>query len=110
VAIYEEPHSRCLPQKAGHHKADVLNYISHGISKLDEDGNEYWSVGGGTSPWRFESGPLAAFTSTIARAREGGIDPLIGRGSEVIADPGSRRRRKNNPIYVGDPESARRLY
>jgi ATP-dependent Clp protease ATP-binding subunit ClpA len=108
VAIYEEPHSHAvyLLQKQGITKLDLLNYISHGISKLDEDGSEGLEHAGGDEPGGGSNrDPLAAFTSNlIARAREGGIDPLIGRGSEVDRTIQVLcRRRKNNPIYVGDP-------
>src|SRR5712692_3775752 len=49
--------------------------------------------------------PLEAFAvNLVAKAQQGGIDPLIGRGDEIERTIHVLcRRRKNNPIYVGDP-------
>lgn len=105
AAIYTEEYSqaRYLLEKQGITRLDVLNYISHGISKLD---------GGGESENPAEEedtqvvrDPLTAFTvNLVERASEGRIDPLIGRAMEVDRTIQVLcRRRKNNPIYVGDP-------
>jgi type VI secretion system protein VasG len=59
---------------------------------------------GGTTGLGAPDGPLARFTSDLtARAREGHIDPVFGRESEIrqLIDI-LVRRRKNNPIIVGD--------
>lgn len=93
-------------------KLDLLNYISHGITKEDDAMNEAMpiddnsemqgdpSMGGGAPGKSF----LEQFTSHLnERAREGKIDPLIGRASEldrlmqVLC-----RRKKNNPVIVGE--------
>ncbi len=90
---------------------------SHGITRLDV--LESISHGQGVEPWRQDSPPrpgetpeprtggtaLEQFTvNLIEKAREGRIDPLIGRSPELERTiQVLMRRRKNNPIYVGDP-------
>src|SRR5262245_56314364 len=108
AAMFDERHShaRYLMEKQGITKLDILNYISHGISKRDdpmqvpageEDEEE-------TDP-RQARDPLKSFTANlVARAAEGKIDPLIGRITELERTIQVLcRRRKNNPLYVGDP-------
>lgn len=110
ASIFEEHHShaRYLLEKQGITRLDVLNYISHGISKIDEDGVPM--------PSEFEDeeeeaemrqvrDPLKAFAvDLVARAAEGRIDPLIGRQMELDRTIQVLcRRRKNNPLYIGDP-------
>jgi ATP-dependent Clp protease ATP-binding subunit ClpA len=95
--------ARYLLEKQGIKRLDILNFISHGVSKTDP------KPGGNPEP--DEEGeepvldPLAAFTvNLIERAAQGGIDPLIGRLKEIERTIQVLcRRRKNNPIYVGDP-------
>jgi ATP-dependent Clp protease ATP-binding subunit ClpA len=110
AAMFQEKRSHAvfLLERQGISRLDVLNYISHGISKTsaDEDGH------GGVSPDGEESDednrtvrdPLAEFTvNLIERAKDNKIDPLIGRELEVQRTIQVLcRRRKNNPIYVGD--------
>ena len=100
--------ARYLLEKQGINRLDVLNYISHGISKLPEA----QGPAPGDVPAEDEEGeptivrdPLATFTTNLVkRAAEGHIDPLIGREAEVDRTIQVLcRRRKNNPIYVGDP-------
>ena len=87
---------------------DVLNYISHGISKssADEDGHGVGPEGDEEQDGegRATRDPLGEFTvNLIERARDNKIDPLIGRDAEVQRTIQVLcRRRKNNPIYVGD--------
>src|SRR5262245_43391683 len=109
AALFGETHSHAkyLLEKQGITRLDILNYISHGISKVDEFG-EPLPLGEeeddeGAS--RAARDPLKEFAyNLIERAAEGGIDPLIGRVSEVERTIQVLcRRRKNNPLYVGDP-------
>src|SRR5262245_55026868 len=110
AAIFREHDSYAvyLLEQQGVTRFDVINYISHGISKTGT--GEEW----GTSPAEEEKeeerprkarDPLEAFAvNLVQRAREGGIDPLIGRSDEIERTIHVLcRRRKNNPIYVGDP-------
>ena len=91
-------------------RLDVLNYISHGISKVPQTGGPGQELSAPATGDNDDSSqpsrdPLVAFTvNLIARAAEGQIDPLIGRQTEVDRTIQVLcRRRKNNPIYVGDP-------
>ena len=83
---------------------DVLNYISHDVTKFPFQDR----VGGFAKTEREEkksAGPLEVFTiDLVQRASEGKIDPLIGREAELERTIQVLcRRRKNNPVYVGDP-------
>jgi len=85
---------------------DAVSYISHGVSKNAEelDGLPFpEDVGTGEEAEKKE-GPLEAYTVNLnARAIEGFIDPLIGRDKEVERTIQIlSRRRKNNPLYVGE--------
>ena len=109
ASLFEEHHSHAkyLLEKQGITKLDILNYISHGISKMDDDELGEMPLGpldeeGEERPVR---DPLAAFTTNLVeRAAEGKIDPLIGRQMELERTIQVLcRRRKNNPLYLGDP-------
>ncbi|MDX6711769.1 MAG: ATP-dependent Clp protease ATP-binding subunit ClpA [Blastocatellia bacterium] len=109
AALYQAPRSHAVYflQKQGITRLDILNYISHGISKLNTPVDP--SMGGdmGDDPGAADAAadPLQSFTvNLVERAAEGHIDPLIGRVSELERTIQVLcRRRKNNPIYVGDP-------
>jgi len=109
IAMFREPDSYAvfLLQEQGITRFDLVNYISHGISKIaaaeewsqseDEQGEE-------EKPGRRVK-PLEAFAvNLVAKAQQGNVDPLIGRDDEIERTIHVLcRRRKNNPIYVGDP-------
>ena len=87
---------------------DAVNYISHGLAK---NGNNMPKPVSGTSEGEAEATPekkksaLESYTVNLNHeARDGQIDPLIGRSLEVerCVEVLSRRR-KNNPLLVGDP-------
>jgi ATP-dependent Clp protease ATP-binding subunit ClpA len=120
VAIFSEPdsHAVWLLENHGVSRLDVVSYISHGVSKIeDEDDDvddEYEEEG--LAHQRSEEDeegdeeegskkPLKSFMVNLTeRAREGKIDPLIGRSSEVHRLVQVLcRRRKNNPLLTGDP-------
>jgi ATP-dependent Clp protease ATP-binding subunit ClpA len=108
AAFFQEKNSQAvyLLEKQGISRLDVLNYISHGISKRSDDIDEESTASEESEDRRgSKQDPLKAYTENlIERAREAKIDPLIGREEEikrtihVLA-----RRRKNNPVYIGDP-------
>ncbi len=110
VAIFreEESHALFLLKQEGVSRLDVLNYISHGITK--EGGGEEGELGAGAQGLDDEEGgapqkdPLKAYTQDLnAEAREGRIDPLIGRALELERTVQVLcRRKKNNPLYVGE--------
>ncbi|MBK8255182.1 MAG: ATP-dependent Clp protease ATP-binding subunit ClpA [Polyangiaceae bacterium] len=86
---------------------DVVNYISHGISKAnDEEPREEAPAEAGQDeddPAPAKD-PLSAYTMNLNKeATEGRIDPLVGRENEVDrAIQVLARRRKNNPLLIGD--------
>ncbi|MCJ8169085.1 ATP-dependent Clp protease ATP-binding subunit ClpA [Atopomonas sediminilitoris] len=111
VAIFSEQESQAVffLKQQSVARIDVVNFIAHGISKVpghqeshdhggqegaDEEGGE----GAGTTH------PLEAYASNLnEQARNGRIDPLVGREPEVerVAQILARRR-KNNPLLVGE--------
>ena len=109
VAIFSEQESQAvyLLKVQGISRIDVVNYISHGISKV-EDGEEEAqpSAGadGGEEPGEAGQKALQLYATDLnEEARAGRIDPLVGRSEElerviqIIC-----RRRKNNPLLVGE--------
>jgi ATP-dependent Clp protease ATP-binding subunit ClpA len=110
AAILQQPksHAAELLAAQGITRLDVLNFISHGIAK-----NPAAPAGSpGTSDPRTgedEDGPgaapdaLRAYTVNLTdRARQGLLDPLIGRADELQRTIEIlSRRRKNNPVFVG---------
>ena len=109
AAMYREPESHAvfLLKQQGISRLDILDYISHGVPKIEPLDPE--SVGGdeddeSEGPSK-SADPLAAFTVNLnTRASEGKLDPLIGRKEEIKRTLHVLcRRRKNNPIFVGEP-------
>ncbi len=107
IFLEKDSHAEYFLSSEGLTRLDVLNYISHNISK-DPFGE---SSGGLLRPSKEErerrqkSNPLELFTlNLIALAAEGKLDPLIGRATELERTMQVLcRRRKNNPVFVGDP-------
>ncbi len=89
-------------------RLDVVNFISHGISKIDENDMSDESSGFGDDESSIESGsannPLENYAENLnIKALNGNIDPLIGRQEELQrAIQVLCRRRKNNPLFVGE--------
>jgi len=112
AAILQQPKSRAAQflVEQGITRLDVLNYISHGITKtpLGADGAPA-SAGPLTDdapgPAPAPADPLRAYCVNLTdRARQGLLDPLIGRTDELQRTIEVLcRRRKNNPVFVGDP-------
>ena len=109
VAMYREQqcYARYLLEAQEISRFDLINYISHGVSKLPEEEPQQTPGAdedeeGGQGPQR---NPLEAFTTELVeKAEKGLLDPLIGRNNEIARTIHVLcRRRKNNPIYVGDP-------
>ncbi|HXC49786.1 MAG TPA: ATP-dependent Clp protease ATP-binding subunit ClpA [Candidatus Limnocylindrales bacterium] len=107
----EESHAAYFLKKQGVLRLDVVRYISHKVSKIGSRNLPAEEGGGGIGAGEREADgvgavedPLEEFCTNLNRkAAEGRLDPLIGRKSElertvhILA-----RRRKNNPIFVGD--------
>jgi len=108
VAIFSEKQSQAIYFLSLHDVArlDVVNFISHGLSSLQEGGAENSddsaAVDGDAAA--SEQTALDRFTSNLnALADEGRIDPLIGRELEIERTVQILcRRRKNNPLFVGE--------
>ena len=108
IAMFREPDSYAvyLLEEQGITRFDVVNYVSHGISKTaaEEPAQTEEEQGEEEKPGKRQN-PLKTFAvDLVEKARQGNIDPLIGRDDEIERTIHVLcRRRKNNPIYVGDP-------
>jgi len=111
VAIFGEKDSHAVYylHQQGVTRLDVVNYIAHGIKKSDPPEPAKSNESSGGEAEKEEGGdakgtPLDQFTQNLNQlAREGKIDPLIGREHEVErVIQVLCRRRKNNPLLVGE--------
>lgn len=108
AAIFSEQESQAVYflKKENVTRLDVINYISHGVNKLDE--NEDSEI----SPMQEEDlsqessprSPLESYAINLnQQAKIGKIDPLVGREAEIERTIQILcRRRKNNPLFVGE--------
>lgn len=114
AAIFSEQESQAVYflKQENITRLDVVNYISHGISKI-EDVPQQQDFEESEAPPPFDpesmgdatsKSPLESYAVNLNEmAKLGRIDPLIGRGSEVERTIQVLcRRRKNNPLYVGE--------
>lgn len=108
VAIFSEQESQAVYflNKQNVTRLDVVNYISHGISKVHGD-DESQSVSPAEEDMTGDTtqkSPLENYATNLNElAKEGKIDPLIGRKAEVERTVQILcRRRKNNPLLVGE--------
>ena len=90
-------------------RLDVVNYLAHGIARNSSDESGHSQEGSDTKPveggeGEGKSDALAEFAVNLNQlARDGKIDPLVGRADEVERTIQVLcRRRKNNPLYVGE--------
>src|SRR6202451_180938 len=124
VAMFYETESPAIffLQEQGVTRFDVINFISHGVSKTgaeeDDDGEEsdgkdsierdgHEHEGGGDDEGERKMSPSKALNTyainLAKRAADGKIDPLVGRKKELErAVHVLLRRRKNNPVFVGE--------
>ncbi len=122
VALFNEAESQAVAflQEQGVTRFDVINFISHGVSKTGSDqdrevrgANDEEAEGGADTEGESEEGgvpkvspakALKTYAINLAeRAAKGQIDPLIGRKNEIErAVHVLLRRRKNNPVFVGE--------
>ncbi|MEE8189846.1 MAG: ATP-dependent Clp protease ATP-binding subunit ClpA [Kiloniellales bacterium] len=112
VAMFSERESHAVYflQEQEMSRLDALNYISHGIAKVIGQGDDERTVHGadedaaGEKVVRKGREALDSYCVDLnKKAREGKIDPLIGRGDEVDRTIQVLcRRTKNNPLFVGD--------
>ena len=110
VAIFSEQESQAVYflDRQNIARLDVVNYMSHGISKVSSDQSAEPGAEGTEAEADGAEGGKESALETYAsnlneQARRGKIDPLIGRQSEVERTVQILcRRRKNNPLYVGE--------
>ncbi|MFL5320453.1 MAG: ATP-dependent Clp protease ATP-binding subunit ClpA [Myxococcaceae bacterium] len=117
VAMFREDESYALYllKNEGLTRRDVLMFISHGVTKDSDESREEGEESSGammggeddegpSQPGEQKKDPLELYTTNlIAEAAEGRIDPLIGREMELERTIQVLcRRRKNNPLYVGE--------
>ncbi|WKD48303.1 ATP-dependent Clp protease ATP-binding subunit ClpA [Microbulbifer spongiae] len=116
VAIFCEQESQAVYylKQQSVARIDVVNYITHGISRVGSSGNNHHhspdaapeqvdeEIGGGTEAGGAD--PLGSYATNLNQeAILGRIDPLVGRGPEVErVTQVLARRRKNNPLLVGE--------
>jgi len=105
VAIFgeQESHAVFLLKQQEVSRLDVVNFISHGISKVSEE-QESPSSQNEENTENQSAKPLENFASNLNElAQQGRIDPLIGRREEIERTVQILcRRRKNNPLFVGE--------
>ena len=106
AALFQAERSQAvyLLRSQGVNKLDVLTYLSHGIGKVPA-GVPKPAFLGGDEEGEVSGDPLKQFAiNLIERAKKGEIDPLIGRSLELERTIQILcRRRKNNPLFVGEP-------
>jgi ATP-dependent Clp protease ATP-binding subunit ClpA len=104
ASLLREPESQAvwLLEEQGVTRLDVVRYISHGVTKTGLQPGESLDADDDEAPI---ANPLEAFAYDLnARAAKGLIDPLVGRHKELqLVIQTLARRRKNNPVLVGDP-------
>ncbi|MDH3493738.1 MAG: ATP-dependent Clp protease ATP-binding subunit ClpA [Acidobacteriota bacterium] len=114
AAMYQSEHSHAVfvLTQQGVSRLDVLNYISHGISKIelidditDEELDDNLMFAEERAGRQKKAKPLESFcVELVQKANEGLIDPIIGREAEIERTIQVLcRRKKNNPLYVGEP-------
>jgi ATP-dependent Clp protease ATP-binding subunit ClpA len=112
AAILQQPKTQAARLLIGQGvtRLDVLEYLAHGITKAPvsdggpEADHRAASAGEGAEGTATARDPLSAYCVNLTdRARQGLLDPLIGRTTELQRTIEVLcRRRKNNPVFVGD--------
>jgi ATP-dependent Clp protease ATP-binding subunit ClpA len=110
AAMLQQPKSYAaqLLEGQGITRLDILNFISHGITKVPQPQDPHPGgapAGSGEEGGSTAGDPLGAYATNLTeRARSGKLDPLIGRAAELQRTMEILcRRRKNNPVFVGEP-------
>lgn len=106
VAIFSEQESQAvyILKKSEVTRLDVVNFISHGVSKAEDEDASIEEENEEGAEGEENQSMLFKYASNLnVAAKEGKIDPLIGRDSEVERSIQILcRRRKNNPLLVGE--------
>jgi ATP-dependent Clp protease ATP-binding subunit ClpA len=106
VAIFSEQESQAvyILKKADVTRLDVVNFISHGVSKSEDESEAPEEIQEEGAEGEENQSMLAKYASNLnLAAKDGKVDPLIGRDKEVERSIQILcRRRKNNPLLVGE--------
>lgn len=106
VAMFGEQESQAvyLLHQQNVSRLDIVNYISHGITKVSSELDKPEQEAREDQPVEPDNQPLENFATNLnQRAMQGHIDPLIGREQEIERTVQILcRRRKNNPLLVGE--------
>jgi len=106
VAVFSEKQSHAVFLLARQNvtRLDVVNFISHGLARGSEAKPESEETAPAEGEREGEGGALEKYATNLnAQAQDGRIDPLIGRTLEIERTIEILcRRRKNNPLYVGE--------
>ena len=105
IFLEKDSHAEYFLSAEGLTRLDVLNFITHNVSKTSEEGPPAELTRPAKERRKKKANPLELFTTNLIKlAAEGKLDPLIGRKTEMERTMQVLcRRRKNNPVYVGDP-------
>jgi len=105
IFLEKDSHAEYFLGAEGVTRLDVLNYISHSMSKMPFEDSPGSLTKSNKEERKKKGNPLELFTTNLIKlAREDKLDPLIGRNIEMERTMQVLcRRRKNNPVFVGDP-------
>ena len=107
IFMEKDSHATFFLSEQGITRLDVLNFISHNLSSRSsiEDQSGFAKTETEDDRKKKKSNPLEAYTVDMMKmAEEGKLDPLIGREDELQRTMQVLcRRRKNNPVFVGEP-------
>jgi ATP-dependent Clp protease ATP-binding subunit ClpA len=105
IFLEKDSHAEYFLSAEGITRLDVLNFISHDVSKTPGEESPAELTRPAKDKRQKKANPLELFTTNLIKlALEDKLDPLIGRKAEMERTMQVLcRRRKNNPVYVGDP-------
>jgi ATP-dependent Clp protease ATP-binding subunit ClpA len=105
IFLEKDSHAEYFLSAEGLTRLDVLNFISHNVSSVSDEESPAELTRPAKGKRKKKANPLELFTTNLIKlALEDKLDPLIGRKMEMERTMQVLcRRRKNNPVYVGDP-------
>jgi len=105
IFLEKDSHAEYFLSAEGVTRLDVLNFIAHNVSKTTQAESPGESTTSSKEKGQKKTNPLELFTTNLIKfAAQGKLDPLIGRKTEMERTMQVLcRRRKNNPVYIGDP-------
>jgi ATP-dependent Clp protease ATP-binding subunit ClpA len=105
IFLEKDSHAEYFLSAEGLTRLDVLNFISHNVSSVSDEESPAELTRPAKEKRKKKANPLELFTTNLIKlALEDKLDPLIGRKMEMERTMQVLcRRRKNNPVYVGDP-------